>query len=273
MPDCRLIRPGLWVVESSVEGFDVRGAVVVGTEGAVVFDTLARPRDMVGVAELLPDLPLNVVYSHGDWDHIWGTGGLGQPTGEILAHGRCLSRFLTEIPGTLQEKRAEAPEDFRDVELIPPTRTFQERETLDLGNLALELRTLPGHTADSIVGYLPQWNVLLAGDSVETPLPYLNEDSALDRWIRELELWSKTMKSRSVQGDPPLVIPSHGSLGDTGLLEKTRAYLLALLEGREPEISHPLSPFYGETHAQNRIIARRWSGASRGDSSSLNRTS
>jgi glyoxylase-like metal-dependent hydrolase (beta-lactamase superfamily II) len=263
MPDCRLIRPGLWVVESSVEGFDVRGVVVAGRERAVVFDTLARPRDMVGVAELLPGLPLNVVYSHGDWDHVWGTAGLGRPPGEILAQERCLSRFLTEIPETLQEKRGGATEDFRDVELIPPTRTFQEAEVLDLGDLALELRTLPGHTPDSIVGYLPQWNVLLAGDSVETPLPYFNENSALDRWIKELELWSETMEIGNLQGDPPLVIPSHGLLGDTGLLENTRSYLLALLEDREPEIPHPLSPFYRETHAQNRILARRWSEASR----------
>ena len=44
----RALRPGLSVVETAVEDFQVRAAVVAGRRRAVVFDTLARPRDLAG---------------------------------------------------------------------------------------------------------------------------------------------------------------------------------------------------------------------------------
>ena len=36
-------KPGLWLVESQLEDFHVRGAVIAGGERLLVWDTLARP--------------------------------------------------------------------------------------------------------------------------------------------------------------------------------------------------------------------------------------
>jgi len=242
-------RPGLWLVETVLEDFEVRGVVVVGTERAVVWDTLARPRDMAAVGPLYPGLPSSVVYSHGDWDHVWGSGGLTPPPDEIIAHDACALRFLAEIPRELEEKQLLRPAEYGEVRLLPPTRTFSDRLDLELGGLTLELHALPGHTPDSVVGYLPEWRVLLAGDCVESPLPFLYPESPLDEWIRGLEEWAETLSEGSGEA---VVIPSHGAVGGPGLLRSNARYLKDLRAGRDPDLPRDLSPFYRDTHANNR---------------------
>jgi glyoxylase-like metal-dependent hydrolase (beta-lactamase superfamily II) len=272
------IRPGLWSVETPVEDFHVRGVVVAGTGRAVVWDTLAAPEHMAGVAELAPDLPLTVVYSHGDWDHVWGTAGLSRPWWEILAHEACLARFSGDLPGagaslprTLEEKRAAFPGEYDQVVLIPPTLTIRDTVSLDLGGVTLEIHPLPGHTPDSLVGFVPEWGVFLAGDAVETPLPFLNPGShaevwavALEEWARHLEEWERRLERGTAPqpGNPrpfhtSLVIPSHGPVGGPELLRRNALYLRTLLAGEEPELSPDLPPFYVQTHEANRTLVRR----------------
>ena len=279
MPSLVPLRPGLWLVETSLEDFDVRGVVVKGWKRAIIWDTLARPDDMEGVAELAGDLPLTVVYSHGDWDHVWGTGGLTRPWEEVLAHEACAARFREEIPGTLTEKRASVPGTYDNVALVPPNRTFRTLLTLDLGGIILELHALPGHTPDTIVGYIPEWGVLLGGDAVESPLPFLNPGGPIEAWARGLEGWVRRLeggaKTREEVGSTglgprcapddaaggaltrPVVIPSHGPVGGTGLLRANAQYLRALATGKEPDLPGKMTAFYRETHAANRVLARR----------------
>ena len=241
-------------METDLEDFQVRGAVIAGTERSVVWDTLARPRDMDGVAELASGLPLSVVYSHGDWDHVWGTAGLSCPWDDILAHRACSERFLGELPGTLEEKRSESSGVYEGVQLVAPTRTFQTSLTLELGGVTLEVHSLPGHTPDSAVGFVPEWGILLAGDAVETPLPFLNPGSPIERWVEGLENWSNRLEKAD---EPSIVIPSHGQVGGSELLRENARYLRDLLAGREPTILEDLTQFYRETHAANQALASR----------------
>ncbi len=242
---------GLWLVETALEDFAVRGALLRGGNLAVAWDTLARPEDMEGVAELAAERPLIVVYSHGDWDHVWGTAGLSGGWDEVIAHESCLPRFRTDLPATLEEKRRSAA-GYDRVRLIPPTRTFRKHLALDLGHLSLELHSLPGHTPDSLVGYVTEWNLLLAGDAVETPLPFLNPGSPLVPWANELEAWAERMAASTASNSrAPVVVPAHGAVGGLELLHGTASYLRALSDGREPPLPGNLSPFYRETHAAN----------------------
>lgn len=307
MPDIIPFRPGLWLTETAVEDFHVRGAVVAGSARAVVWDTLARPEDMEGVAELVPGLPLTVVYSHGDWDHAWGTVGLSRPWSEVMAHEACLAKFSgplpdvhtqpfsaqaepvgtppqardldlePELPITLKKKREDFPGEYDDVVLVPPTRTFRDPMALDLGGITLELHPLPGHTADTVVGLIPEWGVLLGGDAVETPLPFLNPGSPVEAWAGSLEDWARYLEDwpaggafhRLLSAEPtgrlpggirgtttPWVVPSHGAVGGPALLHRTARYLRALLAGKEPDLPPDLPPFYFQTHEANRTLVR-----------------
>ena len=248
------LRQGAWLVEADLGDFRVRGAVVAGAERAVIWDTLARPRDMAGVAELVPDLPISVVYSHGDWDHVWGTVGISTHPDEIVAHSACLERFLGELPSTLEERRKAGPEEYRDVTLVAPTRTFRTGLTLELGGVTLELHHLPGHTRDTVVGFIPEWGIFLAGDAVETPFPFLNPGNPIEPWAKGLEGWSERLGATEA---PWTVVPSHGSVGGPELLLENARYLRALLAGRLPSIPLDLTRFYRETHAANQALARR----------------
>jgi glyoxylase-like metal-dependent hydrolase (beta-lactamase superfamily II) len=259
MTELTQMRPGLWLVESQLEDFRVRGAVIAGTERLLVWDTLARPADMEGIAELAPTLPLLVVYSHADWDHVLGTSGLTRSPMEIIGHASSLHRFSQELPKDLGERRALHPAEYAEARILPPTRTLEvgppvhKGLTIDLGGLDIQLYHLPGHTPDSMVCFVAEWGLFLGGDSVETPLPFLNPGSPVRAWSEALTAWAKKL---DMAPGPSLVVPSHGDVSGPELLRGNARYLDALLAGEEPELSGPLSPFYQETHANNVILAR-----------------
>jgi len=221
----------------------VRSAVLLGGARAVVWDALAHPDQMAPVCALVGARPSTVVYSHADWDHVWGTCGLADVE-EVVAHEAALTRFTTDVPEELARRCSSVGQAWEAVRLISPTRTFADSLTLELGDATMELRALVGHTPDSIVGFVPEWGVLLAGDTVETPLPVVNDAESVGGWISGLEAWM-------ADGRLEVVVPSHGPVGGLELLERTTSYLRSLVEGRDPKPTMELSPFYRETHEAN----------------------
>lgn len=239
--------PRIWLREVDLGAYGVRGAVLLGEKRAVVFDSLSRPGDMADVVPLLAGRPLTVVYSHADWDHVWGTAGL--PWERVVAHEVALQRFAGDVPETLESMRAKEPGRWDDVALVPPTDTFREEFCLDLGGLTLQLRHLPGHTPDSLVGFVPEEGVLLAGDTVETPFPCLNEGSPLGEWIGELARWRGEEAVRRV-------IPAHGRIGGREIVDETLAYLRTLQAGGAFALPGGTTRFYLDAHRDNLRFAR-----------------
>lgn len=236
----------IWIKEVELDVYGVRGAVLLGDTASVVFDSLSRPADMADIVPLLHGRPVTVVYSHADWDHVWGTAGL--PWTRVVAHEGAVGRFASDVPGTLARMRAEEPGRWDEVILVPPGETFADRLTLDLGGLTLELSHLPGHTADSIVGFVPEEGILLAGDTVETPFPCLGKDGGLSAWIAALRNWAADERVR-------LVIPAHGACGGREVIGRSAAYLEALAVGRPADVPPDIPEFYRETHRDNVRIA------------------
>ncbi len=244
MSDPRLIDNDTWITEVRLGDYDVRGAFVAGRDRAVVWDTLSHPRDMTGYQGLIGGRDLVIVYSHADWDHAWGTGGLASRHAAIIGHASCAARFRDDVPITLREKQAAEPGAWDAVTLVAPNVTFDHEMTLDLGGVTLTLRHLPGHTRDSIVGLVPERGILLVGDAAETPLPVVPAGSPLPSWIEELRRWSRDPRVRTV-------VPAHGAIGGREILERNIAYLQGLLCGRPIAVGEPLTPFYRETHEAN----------------------
>ncbi len=213
----------------------------------VVWDSLSHPHDMTHFFPLLGEKELVIVYSHADWDHVWGTAGLPYHHATIIGHAACLARFGDDAPTVLREKQAAEPTRWDAVQLIAPNLTFSEELTLDLGGATLMLRQLPGHTPDAIVAFLPEQGVLFAGDTVETPLPCLSEQCPLAPWIAELQRWADDDRVRTV-------IPSHGAIGGRELLHCNIEYLQRLAKHEPIDFAAPLNDFYRETHEMNRRI-------------------
>lgn len=245
MPQLLEIRPNLWVYETSTANMTVRGALVIGDRHAAVWDTLAHPADVNELSALLGEKPFHVIYSHADWDHCWGTCGLSAEPLAVIAHAECRRRFDTDVPETLQEMRLADLGKWDRVRLVPPNLTFSTRLSLDLGGITLDLHHLPGHTADCIVGWLPEWGLLLAGDTVETPLPVVNSAPEIATWLEALEGWARL-------SDLKQCIPSHGSMEGRAALDSTVGYLRALLSiERDCDLPAELDDFYRTTHEKN----------------------
>jgi len=235
VPSVRTLRPGLHLLEAEVEDFDVRAVVLAGDERVVVWDTLAHPSQMEGVPGIVAaaaaaagrpaeaPLPLTVVYSHADWDHAWGTCALGE-VDDVVAHAWADQRFRSDVPEELRARREREPGVWDAVELVAPTVLFEREHALALGGATLELHALPGHTPDCIVGFVPEWGVLLAGDTVETPLPVVNDGRAVAKWALALERWLGG-------GRVHTVVPAHGPVGGRELLEQNVRYLRGLAAG------------------------------------------
>lgn len=248
--------PGVQVLTLDAPDFLVRAAVLVGSRRAVVFDTGCAPADMAHLLPLLREREPWVVYSHGDWDHVQGTAGLAEGAGvaAVVAHEACAGRFQDDVPARLAALRAEAPGVYDDVVLVPPDLTFSQSLFLDLGGLTLQLHHLPGHTADSLVGFVPEHGLLLAGDTAEIPWPCVDWDGvSFDHWIAGLTRWRQDPRVR-------LVVPAHGLVGGPETLDATIDYLTALRDGRDPvsvATSAAADPFYRETHQANLVRAAR----------------
>lgn len=240
----KMFRPNLWLTELDLPEFSVRGAVIIGQQRAVVWDTLSHPRDMAQVRPLLDNKALIIVYSHADWDHVWGTVGLDYSGQSIIAQTECLARFSTDAPITLHKKQTAEPGAWDEVILVAPTITFQDQYAIDLGGVTLTLHHLPGHTEDCIVGFIPEWGVLLAGDTVETPFPVIPRDSPLDQWRMALQNWAQDKRVQTV-------IPAHGAIGGRELIERNLEYLQAIGDHHSINVPEGLDDFYRETHAGN----------------------
>ncbi len=241
--------PHLYLLEAQVEEFDVRGVIILAEETALVWDTLSHPRDLRPALPLLGDRRVTVIYSHADWDHIWGTSALS--AGEVIAHQACQQRFSSDVPRYLREKEQGEPGIWDDVLLVPPTITFDSQMNVRVGDMTVELHHLPGHTVDCCVGFIPELGVLLAGDVVETPLPVINDDSPIAVWLAQLERWAHDERVVTV-------IPSHGPIGDRSLIQRNIDYIRGLSDGSASSLLPTgLSDFYARTHQQNQRIVQR----------------
>ena len=243
------LQPNLHVLEVALPGYAVRSVIIIGERNAVVWDTLTGPKDMAALEPVIGSMPFHVVYSHADWDHIWGTNGFPRAPVDIIGHAECLRRFNDDVPVTLSDMQLAEPGKWDGIELTPPNLVFRSCMSLDLGGITLDLHHLPGHSADCIVGWIPEWGVLLGGDAIETPLPVVNDPNLLGAWLDALENWANN-------SDVQRSIPAHGSIEGRESLDSTVDYLRRLNCGDDIEIATDIDAFYQQAHQKNLQLAR-----------------
>lgn len=144
----------------------------------VLLDTLINPptaRELhAALRPLLADRQLLVVNTHADWDHCWGNSVFAAASAPIIAHRICRERLLSDAArAELHEMQAQAPATFADVQLQPPTLTFDGAFTIDGGDLTFVFVPTPGHQPDHLSIWIPEIRTLFAGDAAEAPLPYI----------------------------------------------------------------------------------------------------
>jgi glyoxylase-like metal-dependent hydrolase (beta-lactamase superfamily II) len=226
---------------------------VVGDGGVLVFDTFFTPtaiEELIGVIETETKQPIKfAVNSHYHLDHTGGNQVLRARNVPIIAHDNVVlwqttknrrflpvaeklqkrradaAKQLSETPVDQLEKRAQLERQLRrfdammSINLTNPNVTFSSGLVrLYLGKREVILFTLPGHTGGDVLAYVPDANVVFAGDMgwCKT-LPNL-VDATVNDWIPSLD---KILN----QYPTAKFIPGHGEVATAADIREFRDYL------------------------------------------------
>ncbi len=178
----------VYVFQSDVYA-EVNAGAVIGPEWAVVIDTLPYPKETLAIREFIEDeLGRQVRYvinTHYHADHSWGNCFF--PGALVIAHELC-RELLQEMAVPALEAAREQDVVFRHSQIVLPHLTLGSGEiTLKVDSKTLRIFGLPGHTPDGIGVYIPEDEVLLAGD-VWMPIPHIvdGDPSVMRQSLRKL---------------------------------------------------------------------------------------
>jgi glyoxylase-like metal-dependent hydrolase (beta-lactamase superfamily II) len=108
--------------------------------------------------------------------------------------------------------------------LIMPSRIIDADITLQIGNITVDVRQVDIHSFDAAVLFFPQSGLLMAGDTLEDPITYVDEPSRLRAHLDDLERMSGWNIRR--------ILPNHGVAEiiagggyDASLIAATRLYV------------------------------------------------
>jgi glyoxylase-like metal-dependent hydrolase (beta-lactamase superfamily II) len=233
---------GIFAIREPLHPEDVRSYLVTGADRAILFDTGTGIGDIRAVVDRLTDLPVSVVNSHADWDHIGANWQFEHIAIHRLEAGRLGGSDATEqlrASSRPELLRGPLPPGVRWEELrIRPSRattTLTGGELLSLGGRTLEAIHAPGHSPGLLVFLDREARVLLSTDAVYPgPLYAQSEACNLIDYLRTLEI---------LVGLAPafdLVLPCHS--GDTmpvDMIAAMRDAMRSVIDGRAPDALDP----------------------------------
>jgi cyclase len=218
-----------WVDEGALSLGIASHAIVDGDE-ALIYDThisvdharhVRRTLEQDGVSRF------TVLLSHWHLDHVAGTAAFADC--EILA-GRLTAELLARHREAIEEGSHLGPPAIDP--LVLPTRILAGPTSLTIGRLELELIPVNIHSPDATVVWWPERRVLLAGDTMEDTVTFVDEPEQLHAHGADLE--------RLAELRPERILPSHGDPDviagggySHGLIRATQLYIDSLL--REPQ--------------------------------------
>lgn len=174
------IREDTWRIEDR----GVRFFLLTGTEKALLVDSSMTLPNAREIAETLTDLPIELLNTHGDGDHVAGNGGFDW---FYMHPSECANYYRSGRGGS-----------FRPV---------YHGDVLDLGGRELEIIALPGHTPGSITLLDRKYRTLVGGDPVQDGSIFMfGPYREMHAYIESL----KILQKRETEFDE--IYPSHGSL-------------------------------------------------------------
>ncbi len=138
-----------------------------------LFDTFCGPDSMEYIKEYLREKkigekPLIIVITHNHWDHYWGNCAF--PEHLIISHTLC-RQGMQETAQEDLERMKEWQQG--EVEIVLPNLVFDER--INFPEDGIDIFHAPGHTPDHLSAYDSIDKVLIVGDNLESPMPYITE--------------------------------------------------------------------------------------------------
>ncbi|MCR4787683.1 MAG: MBL fold metallo-hydrolase [Lachnospiraceae bacterium] len=188
-----------------IEDGGVRFYVFCGKEKAAVIDTGMNTPDAMEIVKTVTSLPLVLVNTHADPDHISGNGS-----------------FDTVYMSPAEE------ENYREHNGKGDFIPVREGDVIDLGERTLLVIDIPGHTPGSIALLDEKNRVLVSGDSVQNSHIFMFGEK------RDLPLFIKSLEHlKEYDGRYDEVYPMHGDFPQKpDLVEKLIEGAGKILEGK-----------------------------------------
>lgn len=214
------IAPGIFTT-SKYEGANC--GLVLTDEGAIVIDTPILPNDGKRWAAEVAELTDNILYvfnTDHHRSHILGNQYFDAP---ILAHEFAWEEMtgykdtFIERTKNLYKKQPDIQAQFANTYIVKPELTFTGKMEMKKGGRTLQFMYLGGHTPATSGLYLPEENILFAGDLI-----VVNEHPALGQcdskeWLSQL----KWLQAQTLN----VIVPGHGALCNVEAVEPVRCYI------------------------------------------------
>ncbi len=200
------------------------GYVVVGSDKAVLIDTMNGYENIKTVVESITSLPFVVVNTHGHCDHICGNIYVKEayihPDDLPLAKEHI--KFITESEGYRNSPEHPTPTEWKFI---------LSGDVVDLGDTRLEVYGVPGHTKGSICLLDKKHRILFSGDGI---IPHiwmqLEESLSLPEFINTLQSLDV------IKGEYDMILAGHSKAPESAdLPEQLKAAVQEILDGKTEE--------------------------------------
>ena len=236
----RRVGPNAW---AEIYTWGCNPGFVVTEDGVVMIDTPQQPIDAVRWRERMEEHgPIrHLINTEPHADHILGNAYY--PGVEVIAQRGIRDRYEEAIPSMTSEERLEAMKqsDPDSVWLLrhpsyppnPPTRTFEDELTLQLGRHTFHLVNLPGHTHQQTAVHVPEERVVYTGDNVFCRCKTFVQEADPWEWLDSLE--------RIGRLDVDVVVPGHGEPCDRSYLPEQAEILRRWIDAVERLVDRGLT--------------------------------
>lgn len=170
------LQDNIWNFTEHAPGTAVDAYLVIGSQRAVMIDALQEVTGLYAKARELTDLPLDLILTHGHFDHA------GASTQEFADAGCKIYMAMADYPVLTGYSGRSFPKDiFTDL---------ADGQTFDLGGRVLETIMVPGHTPGSALLLDRAAGVACSGDSFGSGPIWLQlpDSLSLSKYQENLEL-------------------------------------------------------------------------------------
>lgn len=212
---------------------DSRGTnmgLIVAPEGSVLVDSPMLPDDtrawQAAVHELSPKAPLYLVNTDHHLGHSMGNWAF--PATPCITHRHSAFIMLEKYDATFRARLVDSfrnaqpavATEFEHMALPRPRMGVADEMTLHIGELAIHLIHVGGHTPGTLLVQVPSDEVLFTGDVVVDGIHPSLGDANSQQWLAALQ------KIKSLK--PKAIVPGHGKSASLETLEYISGYIQAM---------------------------------------------
>jgi glyoxylase-like metal-dependent hydrolase (beta-lactamase superfamily II) len=223
----------VYVIADNNVGMVPNIGIIVGTRGTFVVDTGLGNRNGQTVTREIqkvsktPELYLATTHFHPEHD----LGANGFPTHTKMIRSQDQQKEIAEQGlATADRFRGFSPanaELLQGAEFRKADVSFDREHTVDLGGVRVRVLAMGyNHTRGDTAFFVEPDGVLFSGDVVMTALPNVG-NSTVRQWLSSMSVFEKLQPKR--------IVPSHGPMGDAGLVA-TYKTLLTTVSARAGEL-------------------------------------